>query len=206
MAVSEHAPPERGLGEVQREAWQASLLIIDPTEHSDGQKVALEFDNRVGIPTSILNRLVAHINARNLNKFYFIEVEAIFNKNDFWEFAEIHKGKIKTLAFEFVAPNMFGTGTSIDEAIRDFQRKEKAAKVGVRLKSNTAIDTTTPRVKESVDYASRGTGFVRARTKEGIVFDSRTQTTSVDIEVPSSEEGAARDPLLYRAPEILGRR
>src|SRR5262245_33079503 len=62
--VVENEPPEEGLHEFERESWIAAGIIIDPTTHDDGQKVAIEDDRRVGKPGSIFKSLIRNINQR----------------------------------------------------------------------------------------------------------------------------------------------
>jgi hypothetical protein len=125
LVVSEHSPPDRGFDEVRRDSWQASLVVIDPFEHSDGQKLAIENDSRVGTPNRILHHLFFYLNARKQDKFYDVEIEPIFNKNDFWEFAARHRGRIRSLTFEFVAQTCLA---SADQSMQRYVISKKGSK------------------------------------------------------------------------------
>jgi hypothetical protein len=185
ITVSEHAPPEIGLSEIQRETWQASLVVLDPRAHDDGQKIAVEDDGRVGAPSALLARLINEINARQDGKFYEIEAEPIFQPSSFWEFAERNRGRIRSITFYFVAPNMFGVKNEIDQALRAFNREEGVNRVALRLSSKAAINTDTDRIKHAVQYASQGAGEIRSKADNGEKYDSRASAKSVELTTES---------------------
>lgn len=59
VSVQENQPPEAGLKETKRETWRASLVMIDPRHHDDGQKIAMEQDPSVGAPFAVFQSLVS---------------------------------------------------------------------------------------------------------------------------------------------------
>lgn len=103
----ENEPPEKGFGETIREPWQASILIIDPSNHPDGQKLAFEVRSQIGRPVSIVKSLVESINSTHDHP-YVIEANSIIDANTFWDFELHYRGKITAITFELIAPNMFG--------------------------------------------------------------------------------------------------
>src|SRR4051812_27637532 len=65
----DHEPPEEGMHERLVETWQASLVIVDPLDHPDGQKVAAERDTAVGQPHALLTTFVSAINQRRTEAY-----------------------------------------------------------------------------------------------------------------------------------------
>src|SRR5690348_10707670 len=53
-AAVENEPPARGLVETKRDKWTAARLLIDPSHHADGQKIAMENVQSVGKPFGLL--------------------------------------------------------------------------------------------------------------------------------------------------------
>ncbi len=197
----ENLPPEHGFAVAQREAWRAAVLALDPRTHPDGQKVSFSRDTLIGEPPAVLRAFVKHLN-EDEEAPYHIEIEPIFNTQTFWAFAEEHKGQVTSLRFEFVTPNMFGTTENIDEALRSIRQEERAELVDVKFRSQDGLNTDTERIRESVEYAGRGTGKILAFAKGGRVYNSRKQAERVTIDDESDE------PLLRRAmrriTEVLG--
>lgn len=204
IETEENLSPEEGLAEYTRSGWKACVIVIDPAHHEDGQKVALEVDKAVGSPISLISSLAQHINESNPHSAYNVEISPIFDAISFWHFADKNKGQVTSLNFEFIAPNMFGGSDSITEELRNFRNIEKAQKVSIGISSNDGIDTTTEKVKESVDYAQRGGGKITARAKKNKRYNSTKKAKHVTIKSDSSD----KEPLLIRAArrihEVLG--
>ena len=201
----ENEPPDHELAEIVRETWKAAIIVLDPQDHGDGQKVALQADPKVGKPNALVASLVRALNERNPIGHYDIEVAPIVDARSFWDFATAHPGEITRLQFEFVAPNMFGGHDSITEDLRDYRTAEGAQRVDLTLTSKDGLRTETERIKESVDYAVRGGGVIRAKTKAGKRFNSSHRISSTTVDEPSE----AGEPRLVRAArwvtKILGR-
>ena len=183
--VQEHAPPEDGLEEIQRKQWQAARLFVDPRHHKDGQKVAMEADGAVGLPVPIVDSLVEHINRRP-EEPYILQAHAIIEEQSFWEFADEHDGEITFVGFELAVPNMFDETENYDKELAKIREEEKASKVKFSIENKDGLKVRTKRVKNAVDYAARGTGTIRARTKRKKTYDSSRKAKRVKVEAESN--------------------
>jgi hypothetical protein len=105
--AKENLPPEMGLKETRRTSWRARKVLIDPTNHEDGQKVAFEMDSAASKAEFIFKGICDYLNHRDPETPYWMEANGIIDAKDFWDFLEIHKGKVTSIKFELVAPNMF---------------------------------------------------------------------------------------------------
>jgi len=203
VIMDENLPPEVGLEESKHESWKAAVLIIDPKEHGDGQKIALEYDPRVGHTHSIISSFVQTINKQNPTAAYHIEVVPISEANTFWQFAEENKGRVTMLSFNFVAPNMFGGIDNITEEMRQFRDQEKAQKVQITLRSDDGIETSTDKIRNAVTYTTRGGGQITARAKGNKKYSSKQTTSFVKLDENRDE------PLILRVArnisKVLGR-
>lgn len=56
--MMERTSPAEGLVPAEHQFWQAAFLIIDPAEHPDGQKIAMEASQQVGKPEAVLSSLL----------------------------------------------------------------------------------------------------------------------------------------------------
>ena len=196
---------EEGLEETIHDGWKAAVVVIDPTHHDDGQKVAVGEDAMVGSPPGLIQALVATINEACPHTAYDIEVEPIVSAQSFWQFANRHKGQITNVTFEFVPPNMFGGSNNLSEELRQFRKKENAEKVVVRLISSEGIDTDTDRTKESVDYIVKGTGRISAKTKSGLRFNSTNKVATTMIDAKEMPDEPTLTRLSRLVTRILGR-
>ncbi|MGQ3356324.1 MAG: hypothetical protein ACT6XS_16990 [Phreatobacter sp.] len=164
IIVVENASPEEAFQLVTRPAYAASAILLDPTHHQDGQKVALQVKPNVGAPLAILNSLVKQINSNSTNP-YTIYVETISEEKDFWNFVRENRGNVTSVTFEFFAPNMFDSEDEFDEELRQLREKENAQKVTMKLESPDGLDLETERVRVAANVATRGTGSIKARTR-----------------------------------------
>jgi len=203
VIMDENLPPSANLEDSQHETWKASVIVIDPTDHSDGQKASLEANSQVGTPNSIMKSLAASLNEQNETAAYHIEVAPISEANTFWQFAKENHGKITTLTFTFVAPNMFGTIDNISKEMKRYRDEEKAQRVKVSMSSDDGIDTSTGNVKNSVEYTTRGGGKISATAKGGKSYSSKQKTRCVIMDSEDDE------PILVRVARnitrVLGR-
>jgi hypothetical protein len=200
---TENLPPENGLEESIHEGWRASVMVIDPTEHKDGQKVALEINKRVGSTNGLISSLVAKINSIHPNSAYELFAEPIFDVQTFWKFADENRGHITSLTFEFVVPNMFGVNDDIDDELVGYREHEKAQIVAVKIANESGLETDTQRIKESVNYVGRGTGKITARAGK-YTYKSTDKFKTIFVDDMNGSE-----PLLIRiakkVQEILDR-
>jgi len=188
LNTEENTSPEEGFKDTIHTGWRAITVVMDPRHHDDGQKVAVEVNNRVGKARALITGLVESINDAYPHTAYAVEVAPIINAESFWQFAAQNKGAITRLTFEFVAPNMFGGTDDLSEELRAFRQKENAEKVTIGLQSNEGLETDTDRTREAVDYAVQGCGTIKARTKSGRRFDSSRTNASSRLDEAAEED------------------
>jgi hypothetical protein len=183
----ENEPPEKGFGETIREPWQASIVIIDPSNHPDGQKLAFENKSQIGNPLSIIKSLVTSINSLR-DHLYIIEANSIIDADTFWDFESQNRGKIIAITFELIAPNMFGIRDDLTKELTEFRDNEKARKIKISLFNEDGLKLDDNRVRETVKYAVEGGGEIKARTKNRRkTFDSAKRGKKVSVDIPKEE-------------------
>ncbi len=193
IIVKENEPPDQELRDTARDQWQAVDVIIDPTHHSDGQKIAVECNQKVGAPVSLLDSLANHIN--NIVEPphpYRIDTNPILDPNDFMDFVRANKGEITSVTFELIAPNMFGIRDALDREMDELKRNEKAQKAKITLENQDGLNLDTERVENTANHAAEGGGMIKARTKRGHAFNSKKKGKKVII--PDDEvNGVSRE-------------
>lgn len=167
-AHGRHAPPELGGNEEVVEEWQGAYVLLDPTHHDEGQRVSVENDV-VGDPKALLKSLVESINDR-VDAPYHIEVEPLFDSNRFWAFAAANNNILKSVTFDFVVPNMWGTESELEADLKRTGVQTGAERVRVDIRSKNGISTDNDTIRDGVDYSERGAGTVRAMSMTGKRF------------------------------------
>jgi len=201
----ENRPPSEGLEDFTHEAWLAAVLVLDPTHHDDGQKLAIQNVTDVGKPIMLVKRLISAINERYPNGPYAIEVGQIIDEQSFWDFVERNKGKVTSMTLEFIAPNMFGGDDEITNDLREFRDSEKASKVRLTLANENGITPDTKKMRSAVTYATKSGGRIRARARPEKTYrseDSVKRTYLEDVKETGAELIEVARKLANR---ILGR-
>ena len=201
----ENQPPEKDFLEYEHEAWKAAVLVLDPTDHSDGQKLALQHHSEVGNPQALVPRLIQALEEDQEFNHFLTSSHPITNKEAFWDFVRRNKGKVVRLTFELEVPNMFGSDDEYEREMKAYREKEKAQRVKVEISNPDGVDPDTERVKYTVDKAmDKGTGKVTARAKgAGNVFSSQKKPQSAKLEHDPDSSLIEKAPLLI--DRILGR-
>lgn len=183
-----HEPPERGGGEITKEEWQGAYVIIDPTHHDEGQRIAVENDE-VGKPSALMRSLAKYLNKHD-EAAYQIEIEPLWDSARFWSFAKSHGNLMKRIDFDFVVPNMWSTESDLDADLKDTGNVTGAERVSVGFRSEHGVSTDNQKIKEGVDYTERGAGSLTAKAMDGTRFSSTQTMLTSTIPAVKAKAGA----------------
>lgn len=186
----EYTGPEDGYQEYIRDTWKATMFVVDPTDHEDGQKVAIQFHSEFGKPNALAPRLLIALEEAQELKHFLTAIHPITSSEAFWSFVNRNEGKITKIRFELEVPNMFGAEDEYEREMREFREKEKAQKVVIEIKNPDGVDPHTERVRFTANKAmSQGTGKVTAKAMgKGNNFSSDEQQVYSKLVVPENDE------------------
>lgn len=191
LQKSERTPPSEGLEPTKHPSWQASFLAVDPTDHPDGQLVALEYNDEIGIPKAIINSLVKALND-DLDAPYFAQAFPLVRKGAFWEFAERHRDEIKSVTFTVAAPNMFKDADDFQEEYRSLRDGENVSSVKATLESDTALKHRTQRMVGLINYVERGAGELSAEATDGTRYHSSDHEVKEPADVENHKNNLSK--------------
>lgn len=188
--LRERTHPDQGLEPVERESWRAALLLVDPTAHEDGQKVALEDNPDIGAPAAVLSSLVRAMNEQSHAEPFTAQVYAIVEEASFARFAEEHGYQIKVLTFRAAVPNMFESADDFSNELRALRDKANVTHVTTTLKSDGILETSGNKITEIVEYTERGLGKVQAKAADGAIYRSQDHAAyaTLDLGQPEQDE------------------
>lgn len=181
--LAKESDPHRNLKEFERERWNACLVLIDPTDHPDGQKVAIEQRSDVGSGFANFKSLVDHINDSHKAKPYHIELNPISEKQSFWNYVDKNKGEVTSITLSVALPNMFGGSSSFEEDAKRLRDREGARRLKETIENEDGLNPDTERMREAVDYTTKGGGIVKARSKRDKPYDSRNDKKVIIVNV-----------------------
>ena len=202
--IEENTPPSEGLADLERMAWHASVIVIDPSDNEDGQKLAMQWIDSVGKPNSVLKSMIGAINEIHPNLKYSFELDQIVDVSNFWEFVRQNSGKITQITFDVPVPNMFGSQENWDQDLRDARDKQRAKRVKVTYTNDDGqLDPETDRIREAVDYTDRSSGKIAARAKGKASFNSSSSNKITQLKV--NDDQTVLQAISTQIQRILGR-
>lgn len=201
-----HKPPEEGASEETAEEWQGAVIVIDPTHHSDGQKLSFERDVTVGTPRTVLQSMASYINSMP-DAPYAIEPMPIFSEASFWNWAAAYEFRLRRIAFVFITPNMFKTKRRFDEDMRELGAAG-VAKVRMNFDNGdrgTGIDANSETIRNGVDYAAAGGGSLTATAHNGDKFASSDMAAITKLPTEAVDRTEGLIALSQWFQKLLGR-
>jgi len=165
-------PPEEQFIHKEIANWETANVLIDSSANEDGQKVAMQ--QTIGQPLTIFKSLVDQINSTNQDAEWFISVNPITSREQFWSVAERYSGHIKEIDFDFSVPNIWGGQSETEKALRELKEKNNAQEVDVKIKNKDGkLNPDSTRIRDSVEYTTKGGGISRIRDdSDATVFSS----------------------------------
>lgn len=186
--VKERTAPWEGLSPTKHDSWQASLLLIDPRDHDDGQKVAFESRSAdVGKPAPVLASLVDSLSQRGPEEPYSINAFPIIQERSFSRFAAQHVGQIKFITYDVAVPNMFGSPDDFSKEMENLRDAANVARIRAKLESDGAINTDASQLDEIATHVEKGGGKITAQTNNGIKYQSDDHAASEEIDTEGAE-------------------
>lgn len=193
--------PAEGLVPTEHTSWQASLVMVDPTVHADGQRAVMQFDVDVGQPSAVMRSLIRHVSQADVVPFD-MQVYPILETGTFWAFMKDHP-QIRSITFDVAVPNMFNGADDFEKELRELRDKENASNVKTTIESDTVLKLDTKRIAEIVDYTEKGAGDLSARTADGKVYNSGEHTLRIKIEIVGAP--ASKQSIIQQIIAFLGR-
>ena len=79
---------------------------------------------------------------------------------------------------------MFGGEGSYEDDIRRLKEREKARRVRETIENEDGLNVDTDRMRDAVDYASKGGVRIKAKSKDGLPYDSQRDKLIVELDEP----------------------
>jgi hypothetical protein len=178
----ERTPPEEGAKEIEGEFWTGSMVIIDPQNRPDGQRVAFENRTNVGQPAAILSSLVALLNSDEAHQ-YALHFKSLFRGDSFWRFADKHGGRLEYVSFRFTVPNMiFGAGGGVKKGLTRIGADTDAQEIELKVESDDGVRADSETVKEGLAYGEEGNARVTAKALSGEYWSSTKRKLTIKMQ------------------------
>ena len=169
----------------QIENWPHVTIIIN--NEPEIQIIAISINQKAFSSGSVVARLLQD-NLQTAMQDYFltIQIEALFEKNKFWQLVEEYKKRITCVNFELISPNMSNISKKLELDLARLNSDTNSHRTNLKLNSNKGstleIKESNPLVNSLVEYSSEGGGDIELRIK-GLRKTIRTSKTVREISI-----------------------
>ena len=170
--------------------WPGIFVFI--WNHPDKQYIAVQARKKAFQDTStVANTIMKTIN-RSLKRHNLrVNVEAVFEKNEFWKLVKEHQGKLQRIKFELITPNLSSISSKLPEELREFAKDTNTVKTNLEIKadpdSSILLDEKDPTTAGLVEYSSEGQGNIQLKARgirqSFVAGDNKKSFTIDELEI-----------------------
>lgn len=136
--------------------------------------------------TSVAKNIVKTINDKLSDIPLTVKFEALFESNEFWKLVQTNEGKILSVDFEFLTPNMANISGSLDAELKQLVKTTNSIKNNLKLQSDEDTSLNLQVGNETIDglvqYSGDGGGNISMKIR-GLKKKVKTSKTVRNVEV-----------------------
>ncbi|TEA74153.1 hypothetical protein [Allopusillimonas ginsengisoli] len=185
--------------------WPSVLVAV--WNHPEIQLIAVQrrstaFQHAKSVVQMILEAVAPKLGSAHLSSHF----EPLFEVEGFWTLVHKFEGRIQSIDFEFITPNMANISRSLSQDLRQFAKEMNSVNNNLRLaadpESAIHVDESNPTLAGLVEYSSEGGGNITMKIsglRKKYQTSKNTKTVSVDeldISGPVAEVAAALKQLM----------
>lgn len=135
------------------------------------QKIAISENADAFSKPEVVKNILKKVFIKDLERFGLnIEIDALFDKVEFWKYVKLHKNQITLINFEFIKPNLANISKTLPKAFKAFTNETNSHDSNIILKAPTKghltnINKRNEDIKGLVDYVSEGAGSIKLKAK-----------------------------------------
>ncbi len=134
----------------------------------------------------ILSALSAQLIQHHLRAIH----EPLFEKKYFWSLLHEYEGKVKSVEFEIITPNMANISGSLSDDLKDFAKATNSTRNKLKIESDPEaplhLEESNRTLQGLVDYSSEGGGNISLKI-DGVKKTYHTSKTVKEIQLGDME-------------------
>lgn len=167
------------------DSWPNIVVIFN--NRPDFQIMAVARNYKAFSSTStVVNIVLNALHKPLLGHQLQIQAKPMFNKQDFWDLLDTHSGKVTSVKFELVTPNMANISGSLKIDLLSLNKSTNSHRTDIQINSADdsvlEIDRENELLESLVEYSSKGGADVHVKVK-GLQRRLKTSTTVKEIEI-----------------------
>ncbi|MBC8798486.1 hypothetical protein H0S63_22150 [Shewanella algae] len=169
--------------------WPSILVAI--WNHPEKQFIAVQrrstaFSSCEVVVKMIVNSLSPQLGHHHLRAIH----EPLFEKQQFWSLLHQYEGRIKSVEFEIITPNMANISGSLSDDLKDFAKATNSARNKLKIESDPEaplhLEESNRTLQGLVNYSSEGGGNISLKI-DGVKKTYHTSKTVKEIQLGDME-------------------
>ena len=185
--------------------WPSILVAIwnDPEKQFIAvQRRSTAFSSSEVVVKMIINSLSRQLSNHHLRAIH----EPLFEKQQFWSLLHQYEGKIKSVEFEIITPNMANISGSLSDDLKDFAKATNSAKNKLKIESDPEaplhLEESNRTLQGLVNYSSEGGGNISLKI-DGVKKTYHTSKTVKEIQLGDMEIQCNAEEVVSVIKELL---
>lgn len=185
--------------------WPSVLMAIwnDP----DKQLIAVQKRTTAFSSCEVVVKLVLDILSNQLSRHHLrIIHEPLFERQQFWDILHEYEGKVKSVEFEIVTPNMANISGTLPEDLKEFARQTNSTKNKLKIESDPEAPlhlVEDNRVLQGlVNYSSEGGGNISVKI-DGVKKIYQTSNSVKEVTLGEVEIQGEPEQVVQAIKELL---
>jgi len=185
--------------------WPSILIAI--WNHPDQQMIAVQkrttaFSTCESAVKMILNALSSQLEHHHLRAIQ----EPLFEKQQFWSLLHKYEGRVKSVEFEIITPNMANISGSLPDDLKEFAKHTNSTRNKLKIESDPDaplhLEEANPVLQGLVNYSGDGGGNISLKI-DGVQKKYNTSKTVKEIHLGEMEMQGNAESIAEVIKELL---
>ena len=185
--------------------WPSILVAIwnDPEK----QFIAVQRRSTAFTSCEVVVKMIINSLSRQLSNHHLRAIhEPLFEKQQFWSLLHKYEGRIKSVEFEIITPNMANISGSLSDDLKDFAKATNSAKNKLKIESDPEaplhLMENNLTLQGLVNYSSGGGGNISLKI-DGVKKIYHTSKTVKELQLGDMEIQGNAEEVVSVIKELL---
>ena len=187
------------------DSWPSILVAV--WNHPEQQLIIVQKRNAAFSSCESVARLILKALSNQLAHHHLTAIhEPLFEKQQFWSLLNEFEGKVKSVEFEIVTPNMANISGSLADDLKEFAKATNSTKNKLKIESDPDaplhLDESNRMLQGLVGYSSQGGGNISLKI-DGVKKAYNTSKTVKEIQLDELELSGNAESISMVIKELL---
>ena len=187
------------------DSWPSVLVAI--WNEPQKQLIAIQKRTTAFSSTDVVANMVIKSIEEKLSTFHLRAIkEPLFEKQQFWDVVNEYEGKVKSVTFEIITPNMANISGTLPDELKAFAKHANSTKNTLSLESDPSaplhLERNDPTLNSLVDYSSEGGGNITLKI-DGVKKKYQTSKTIKEVNLGDMEVSGPAEEVAQILKELM---